>query len=198
MTTNPLNSENLLLAFLSEFKEIDASQLSKIASLIPVECYEKGTVLIEEGSRVHHCYYVLKGCLRQYQLVDGIEKTTRLYVERQPVAFFNAYTQQSPVDVFVECAEDSVLIVGDVRSETTMYEEFPVLQQITRKMMEEDFGKMQESFAKFIISTPEQRYQDLLEKRPDLLQRIPQNQLASYIGVTPESLSHIRKRLGTR
>lgn len=198
MKTPLSNKDDLLWEFLAEFPEIDDTQRSKIASLIEVEQFKKGTQLVKEGSMAYHCYYVLQGCLRQYQLQDGIEKTTQLYTERQPVAFFNAYIQKIPVEVYVECAENCVLIVGDVRTENNMYEDFPVLRQITRKMMEEDFGKMQESFSKFMISSPEQRYQSILDQRPELLQRIPQHQLASYIGVTPESLSRIRKRLGTR
>ena len=61
--------------------------------------------------------------------------------------------------------------------------------------MENDFGKQQEALDKFITSSPEERYKNLLETRPDLLQRVPQYHLASYLGVKPESLSRIRKRL---
>lgn len=198
MNISAMEANSLLMEFLAEFKELEQGFRTEIASKINVECFDKGTLVVQEGSIVYTCYYVLKGCLRQYQIIDGIEKTTQVYFERQPIAFFNAYTQQAPVDVFVQCVEDCVLIAGDVRTEVAMYHDFPVLQQITRKMMEEDFGKMQDAFSKFIVSTPEQRYLSILDSRPDLLQRIPQHQLASYIGVTPESLSRIRKRLGTR
>jgi hypothetical protein len=61
--------------------------------------------------------------------------------------------------------------------------------------MEDDFGEQQEALAKFITSSPEARYKNLLETRPDLIQRVPQYHLASYLGVKPESLSRIRKRI---
>jgi CRP-like cAMP-binding protein len=64
--------------------------------------------------------------------------------------------------------------------------------------MEEDFGQTQDAYAEIMTSSPEERYLKLLEERPYLLQRIPQHQLASYLGITPESLSRIRKRLSTK
>ena len=76
-----------------------------------------------------------------------------------------------------------------------MYETFPKLEIITRMMMEQDLGKSQDAMANFITSSPEERYLNLQKTRPDLLQRVPQHQLASFLGVTPESLSRIRNRM---
>jgi len=90
------------------------------------------------------------------------------------------------------------LIVGNFHLEQAMYEQFPKLQAITRSMMEHDFGRTQEALARFITSSPEERYVHLLTTRPELVQRVPQHQLASYLGVTPESLSRIRKRMALK
>lgn len=88
-----------------------------------------------------------------------------------------------------------VLVVGSLDYEQEMYQKFPKLAAITRALMEQDFGKTQEALVAFISSSPEERYQKLLAERPALLGRVPQHQLASYLGVTPESLSRIRKRI---
>lgn len=61
--------------------------------------------------------------------------------------------------------------------------------------MEEEMGKSHDRLSSYILSSPEERYLDLLKTRPELLERVPQYQLASYLGVTPESLSRIRKRI---
>lgn len=66
---------------------------------------------------------------------------------------------------------------------------------MTRKIIEENFGQVQEEFAAFIASSPEDRFKELLMKRPYLIDRVPQHQLASYLGMTPESLSRIKKRV---
>ncbi|MNC80460.1 hypothetical protein D3C75_1332500 [compost metagenome] len=66
---------------------------------------------------------------------------------------------------------------------------------MTRRMIEESFGQVQEEFAAFIASSPEDRLKKLLHSRPGLISRVPQHQLASYLGMTPESLSRIKKRI---
>lgn len=76
-----------------------------------------------------------------------------------------------------------------------MYEDYPFLLELTRNMMEADLGSMHDDFAKFMASTPEERYLTLKEKRPGLMDRVPQHQLASYLGIKPESLSRIKRRL---
>lgn len=87
------------------------------------------------------------------------------------------------------------MLIGEPDKFEELIKEFPKLEQITRAMMEQDFGETQDSFSKFITSTPEERYLNFLKERPGLIQRIPQHQLASYLGITPESLSRIRKRV---
>ncbi|MEZ4951136.1 MAG: hypothetical protein R2784_17385 [Saprospiraceae bacterium] len=72
------------------------------------------------------------------------------------------------------------------------------MNQLCRVSVEEEFRKQQEALAAFITSSPEDRYLNLLENRPDLLMRVPQYHLASYLGVKPESLSRIKKRLAAK
>jgi CRP-like cAMP-binding protein len=186
---------NELKTFLSQFHSLTDKEIETIADLLTVRKFNKGTVLVEEGQICDECYFVLKGCLRQYMIIDGIERTTQFYIENQTAVFFTSYTNQIASESYLSCVEDSLLIIGEPTKDAEFYKKFPKLEQITRAMMEQDLGKAQDALSKFIISSPEERYLDLLKTRPALLQRVPQHQLASYIGVTPESLSRIRKRM---
>ncbi len=76
-----------------------------------------------------------------------------------------------------------------------MYQKYPELEKVTRSMLELSIGETQDETALFMSSTPEQRYLRLVQKRPSLINRVPQHQLASYLGMTPESLSRIKKRI---
>ncbi|MNY45823.1 hypothetical protein D3C86_1809550 [compost metagenome] len=87
------------------------------------------------------------------------------------------------------------MVVGDLDKERDMYDKHPQLESMTRRMMEENFSQVQEEFAAFIAASPEDRVKTLLMKRPSLINRAPQHQLASYLGITPESLSRIKKRI---
>jgi CRP-like cAMP-binding protein len=100
-----------------------------------------------------------------------------------------------PANHYLACVEDSTLVVWSYAAEKELFGKYPRLESGCRVSMESDFGEHQEKLAGFITKTPEQRYQDLMRDRPELLQRVPQYLLASYLGVTPESLSRIRKRI---
>jgi len=80
-------------------------------------------------------------------------------------------------------------------NELELFRRFPRFESLSRRALEEKLGNYQQMLANYIIKSPEERYIDLLENRPELLGRVPHYQLASYLGVKPESLSRIRKRI---
>ncbi len=187
--------KNELLSFLSKIPELSQSDVELLAENIPVDFFEKGTDLVKEGDVCNKCFFVLKGCLRQYLIINGVDKTTQFYTENQAAVFFTSFTNKIKSESYLSCSEDCILIVGEPGSEAEMYEKLPKLGQITRMMMEQDFGKTQDALSYFIASSPEERYLNLIKTKPDLIKRVPQHQLASYIGISPESLSRIRRRL---
>ena len=79
-----------------------------------------------------------------------------------------------------------------------IFDRFPIFESLSRMDTEKRLCQYQKMLANYIITTPEERYQNLLQFRPNLLSRVPQYQLASYLGITPESLSRIRKRIAYR
>lgn len=188
-----------LRQFLSQFSLLSEQEQDLIAEQLHVEKIKKGVVLLNQGEISTQCYFILKGCIRQFCLIDNgdstDEKTVEFFTEGQAVVLFSSYGQQKPSNYGFTCTEDCTLIIGDMANEQLMYDQFPKLLAITRSMTEEHFGKTQETFAQFITSSPEERYQQLLIARPELFQRVPQHQIASYLGMTPESLSRIRRRL---
>ncbi|GEN10050.1 hypothetical protein MFU01_50870 [Myxococcus fulvus] len=97
-----------------------------------------------------------------------------------------------------EAQAPRLLLQAVPERESDLYARFPRFESISRRAMEQVLAEQQDRLTSYVIDTPEQRYLRLLATRPDLLQRIPQYQLASYVGVKPESLSRIRKRLASR
>jgi CRP-like cAMP-binding protein len=187
---------DVLLRFLAKIPDLDDGERRRLAEELPVREFLKGAVLLRQGDVPVSCYFVLKGCVRQFSLTeDGRETSIEFFTEEEAVLIFGSQTEGKPAEYSLECIEDSVIMVGVLNGLPAMFAKYPKLVSITRTMMERDFAKTQAGFAAFKALSPEARYRSLLEKRPELLARVPQYLLASYLGVTPESLSRIRKRI---
>lgn len=187
-----------IAALIGKFLPLQPEEQTALREGIPVRNFEKGTVLLREGQVARDSYFNLRGCVRKYYLVDGEEKTTEFFTEDQSVASLQSYVQKIPANHYLECVEDCVLAVLNYDKEMELYKKVEGFESLCRVSIEEEMGKQQEVLAKFITSSPEERYLNLLETRPDLIQRVPQYHLASYLGVKPESLSRIRKRIADK
>ena len=187
--------KNEISELISRFLTLDEDQTMAIIECIPVRQYEKGHVLLRDGQIATESYFNIKGLVRQYYIIDGEERTTRFFVEDEPIASMSSYLSKTPANHFLSCVEDTTLAVLTPEREQELFKRVPKFESLCRVSMEEDFGKQQQMLAAHITSSPEERYLKLLEEEPDLIQRVPQYHLASYIGVKPESLSRIKKRV---
>ncbi|MCR8993881.1 Crp/Fnr family transcriptional regulator [Brevibacillus sp. 7WMA2] len=190
--------KSTLFKYMSKFTSLSEEEQKAIAEDILIEKYKKGTVLLRQGNVPTKCYFVLRGCVRQYMIDEtGKEVTSNFYTEEQAVSIFNRHQQNKPSAYTFTCIEDCIMVVGDLKVEKDMFQKHSQLETMIRKMVEENLGEVQDEWTSFIASTPEERYKALLRKRPHLVSRVPQHQLASYLGITPESLSRIKKRINT-
>lgn len=187
--------KNILYKYMSRWTSLTEEDQQAIVDEIHIQEFKKGTVLLKQGDVPTKCYFILKGCVREYSIEDGRETTSNFFTEEQAIAIFNHHKPDKSSDYTFTCVEDSVMVVGDLNTEQDMYNKHPQLETMTRRMIEESFSKVQEEFSAFIASSPEKRFKTLLLKRPSLIDRVPQHQLASYLGMTPESLSRIKKRI---
>jgi len=149
---------------------------------------------LQEGQRSRDEYFIIKGCLRAYYMIDGAEKTTEFYTEYEAVSPISVAAQE-PSAYYLSCLEPAILLVSDAMVQQSAFEQFPQLERVCRMMTEQVLAKKQRALNHFKIQNPEQRYLELLESDPGLIQRVPQYQLASYLGITPQSLSRLRNRL---
>ena len=190
--------EEKFIAYFSKFKRLSHQEKEIITKDIRIDKVAKGTILLKIGQKFLKTYFVLSGCVRQFYLIDGEEKTTNFHTEEEWIfpAIDPSSNQRS--DYFLECTEDCVLVLAIEQDCNEQLKRFPLFQELSKIVFEKEIVKQQQKMAKYHNSTPERRYIDLLKEQPELIERIPQYQLSSYIGVKPESLSRIRKRIADR
>jgi len=186
--------QHILFDFISKYISLTDDEKNALLSLDLFRTVNKGTVLLKEGQRSEDSYFVLKGCIRVYYIIDGEEKTTAFYTELDALTP-HCVINKAPSDYFISCVEDSILLVSNTDMSVEVNSKFPKFDIMCRMLAEELLAKQKLDFDEFKTSSPEQRYLNLLHKRPDLLQRVPQHMLASFLGIKPQSLSRLRARL---
>ena len=190
--------DNKFVQHFSNITPLSLEEEKAISESMRVETFKKGTMLLREGQVQINSYFILEGCIREYILIDGEEKTTNFFTEEQWVISLSNFSTPSLATHNLVCAEDTTVSVGSEREAQEMFKRFPRFETISRAVVEAAFAEQKQALTAYLTDSPEQRYLKLLNTRPDLFLRIPQYQLASYLGVKPESLSRIRKRLNQK
>lgn len=184
-----------LIEYFSGFTSFTANERQALEDSMLIGEYEKGDFLSKEGQANSNSYFVLRGLVRQYRLIDGEETSTGFYTEGQWIISLTGFAKDTTATDYLVCHEDTTVVIGNEEKARQLFLAFPRFETISRAVMETVFAEQQKAMMYHLTASPEARYQRLVETRPELLQRVPQYQLASYIGVKPESLSRIRKRM---
>ena len=186
--------KNILFDFISKYISLTEDEKNALLSLDLFRSVKKGATLLKEGQKSKDSYFVLKGCIRTYYIIDGDEKTTAFYTEMEALTP-PCVISKTPSEYYISCIEDSILLISNSDMEVEINNKFPKFDIMCRVFSEELLAKERIDFDEFKTSSPEQRYLNLLQNRPDLIQRVPQHQLASYLGIKPQSLSRLRARI---
>ena len=156
---------------------------------------KKRTQLLKEGQIAKEIYFIKEGCLRLYYEKDGEDISAYFFTENMFAGAYDSFTSTKPSRHFIETIEDTTLLSIDYDGLKTLYKVFPKMNEFVRKILEDRFYSLHKLFTSHILDSPEERYLNLMAERPDLLNRIPQHQIATYLGITAVSLSRIRNRI---
>ena len=154
------------------------------------------TVLLEAGDVATNIFIVKSGCLRSWYNADGDDITLQFFMPGQPVASFESLVNYAPSEYSIETILPTEVAIVNGLEFKSWVESHPEyhLQGIHFAM--ERLSSYQKLFLSRIKDTPQERYESLLKEHPELIAQIPQHYIASYLGITPVSLSRIRSRLG--
>lgn len=192
---NPNSVKEILITNLRKYTKLSDEEMTSMLEYIPTREFRKGVVLLHQGDAPDFSYYLIKGCIRQFVIDEnGREITVNFYTDEESINMFSFLDGEEMSLYSLSAIEDSVVVLcSDLDEEST--EEDPDITNMKRMFFEKQFSDMQINFANFKLQTPEERFSLLYKSRPDLLERVPQIYLASYLGITPETFSRFKKRM---
>ena len=186
--------DNPFIEFLSNYINLTQEEIDVISNHINVQSFKKGAIILSEGEITNESYFIIKGCVSSYYLVDGEVKVTEFFIEKQPI-IPTSNTTKKPSEYYLECLEDCIIAIATPGSTEELLSKAPRLAPLGSRMLEDQLTNQRSKYDDFLKLSPDERYQNLQKTTPDLLNRVPQYLIASYLGIKPESLSRIRKRL---
>lgn len=155
----------------------------------------KNEYLLNEGSISRHLYFVQQGALRGYYNLDGKEVTHWFGFEKDFVTSFHSFITQEPAVENIQLLEGSVLWAISKETLSNLYNEYHEIERLVRIATEKYYIRLEEKFVNSHFKTATERYEHLLEQQPHILERVPLGHIASYLGISQETLSRIRSKL---
>jgi CRP/FNR family transcriptional regulator, anaerobic regulatory protein len=187
---------------LEEFKKhlpFDDQEASLMETRVVQRKVKRRQTILQEGMICKHYSFVVKGCFRMYSIDEkGVEHNIQFVAENDWITDIGSFYSDKPSKLFIEALEPSVILQIEKLDLYFLYLSIPKLGRIFKVIIENKFVELQTRVLQNISSTALQRYQSFLDQYPGIAKRIPNTQIASYLGITPEFLSKIRKELSSK
>ena len=191
----PARMQQELSTYITRFVQLSEAELQTALSFFEYHRVPKRTLLLQAGEICTFEAFIRSGCAREYYTDQkGSEHTIEFAVENWWVSDINSFENRVPSQVCIETLEDSELLVLTPESKEALLEAVPRLERMFRIMMQRHLNVVKNRLLRNMSDTAMDRYLLFLRRYPDVIQRVPQYYIASYLGISQEFLSKLRKR----
>lgn len=181
--------------YLSRAARLSKEEVQIFEKHLELRKIPKKTILLSAGEICNFEAYINKGCIREYFVDrDGIELTLQFAIEDWWVSDITSFEDQVPSDMYIETLEDCELLVLTRQAKENLISELPQLERMFRLMIQRHLSKLQKRLFKTVSSTAMEQYVEFITRYPTISQRVSQQYIASYLGITPEFLSRLRAK----
>lgn len=181
---------------ISRHIQLSEEEFAYFCSLLKQKRLRKKQFILEEGNVCTHECFVNSGCLRMYKLNEkGQEHIMQFAMADWWIGDQFSFLTGEPSDYFIDALEDSEVLLIEKTKLELLYTEVPKFERFFRIAFQNSYVALQRRILSGLSQTAEEKYLDFIRRYPALEQKLPQYQVASYLGITPESLSRIRKQL---
>jgi CRP-like cAMP-binding protein len=184
---------DLILKNISRFITLTPEEEQYFTSILKLKKLKKKQYLLQEGDVVRYDYFVNKGCLRTYTIDEkGQEHVVQFSIEDWWTGDMYSFLTQTPARYTIDAIEDTELLCLERNALEELYVKVPKFEKFFRHLLQNAFVSLQERIIGNLSQPADERYCNFVTKYPAMEKRLPLKQIASYLGITPESLSRIR------
>jgi CRP-like cAMP-binding protein len=185
-----------ILENISKHISLTEEETSLFLSKTETKQFKAKTILLSAGEICKHSYFVNSGLLRSFNINDNIvEHVLSFACEGWWIGDMYSLLSQKPGNLFIEVLEDAEIVLLSRENQEELYTQIPKLERFFRILIENSLVANQERLMDNLSLTAEERFEKFCKKYPTLIQKVPQKQIASFIGVTPEFFSKMKARL---
>ena len=190
-----MNATNNILKNINRYVSLNTADEDQFLKIVTTKQVRKKEILVQPNSICQHQTYVVQGTLRSYFLTDnGEEHTIQFAVDDWFISDFNSYVSQTPASLYVEAIKDSTIQQITYQDVENLCLTNPKFERFFRLVAQKAFAYSQRRILSNIANTAKERYQKFYSLYPEIVQQVPQYMLASYLGMSSEFLSKIRKK----
>lgn len=187
--------QELLRKNISRHVSLSPREYETVESLFTARKYRKKQFILQEGDICRHETFIIKGCTRTYETSsEGQEHILQFAIEEWWAGNLYSFLTETPSAYHIDCIEDCEVLQITRNNLDILYDKVPAMERFFRIIIQNAFISLQNRVLTSLGKSGKQRYEDFLARYPMIGQRVPNHQIASYLGLTPQSLSRIRSR----
>ena len=182
-------------AFIYDILPLKEEVFNLSLDFLEIHQVQKSNFLLESGDSCNQLFYVSEGIFRIYQLKDGVELNSCFCAENSIASSFESFTNDTPTVEYVQAIEDSKVVSLSKASLNILFKLDPSWQEVGRRITEKECIRLSRRVGSLSFETTKKKYEQLLLDQPNIVLRVPVQYIASYLGVSRETLSRIRSQL---
>ncbi|RTY89855.1 Crp/Fnr family transcriptional regulator [Flavobacterium sp. GT3R68] len=184
-----------IVKYISNLVDVSDNEIKLLSHFFKPSSFPKGTIIEKEDVVAEKLYFVRKGFVRSFFSKEGIEITTQIIGENKFITSFNSFTSGITSKENIQCISDCEVFYITKSDYEILSNKTVFWGSFCRQIYEKIISNNQQRTIDFIALSAEKRYLKLLKEQPEIIQNVPIQFIASYIGIKPESLSRIRKKI---
>lgn len=185
-----------LIRIVAEEVPVPDEEAGLILSFFKEKKYKRNILLLRSGETAHEVFFVLKGALHQFYIDEkGNERSCNFTFEHDFITDLESFSRQTKSESSIKTMTETICMVIRCADVVTLMQQSPAMAAFFRILIERIAAGSIKRTKSLLSFSPEQQLLELIQDQPEIFQRIPQRYIAQYLGIAPESLSHIKKRM---